>query len=136
MKILIAEDDFVCRTLIQELLKKYGACHVATNGKEAVTAFDKATKADEPYDLVCLDIMMPEMDGQQALREIRKIEQENGIGGSDCSKIIMTTALDDAKNIMGALVKGSADGYLNKPIRPEQLEEELQKLGFKAEKDN
>jgi two-component system chemotaxis response regulator CheY len=135
VKILIAEDDFVCRTLIQELLKKYGVCHVATDGKEAVTAFEKAMKAGEPYDLACLDIMMPEMDGQQALREIRKIEQENGIGGSDCTKIIMTTALDDAKNIMSALIKGSADGYLNKPIRPEQLEEELDKLGFKPGKE-
>jgi two-component system chemotaxis response regulator CheY len=136
LKILIAEDDFVCSTLMKELLRKYGTCHVASDGQEGVTAFDEALKAGEPFDLVCLDIMMPVMDGQEALREIRKIEQENGVEGSDCAKIIMTTALDDAKNIMDALVLGSAEGYLNKPITPEQLAEELNKFGFKPLKDN
>lgn len=130
MKILISDDDFVCRTLLQEIFQKYGTCHATSDGKEAVTAFENMLNTDEPYDLVCLDIMMPEMDGHQALQQIRKIEQENGIGGSDIVKVIMTTALDDAKNIMNAFIKGSCEGYLTKPIDYEQLEKELARLGF------
>jgi len=130
MRILIAEDDFVCRSLLQEILAKYGSCHAASNGREAVEAFEAKLKEGEPYDLVCLDIMMPEMDGQEALRTIRQIEKDNGVGGTDGSKIIMTTALDDAKNIMTAFIKGSCEGYITKPIDYAKLQEELTKLGF------
>jgi len=72
MKTLIAEDDFTGRLLLQEILKRYGALHIAVNGKEAVEAVRTAMDAGEPYDLVCLDIMMPEMDGYQALAEISR----------------------------------------------------------------
>lgn len=130
MKILIAEDDFVCRTLILEMLDEYGICHSAANGKEAVEAFAEGLESDEPYGLICLDIMMPEMDGQEALLKIRALEEEKGIGGYDAVKIVMTTALDDPKNIMQALVKGSCDGYLNKPIQPDSLAPMLEKLGI------
>ncbi len=130
MKILIVEDDFTCRVILQELIKKYGTCHSASNGKEALEAFENMHSQGEPYDLICLDIMMPEVDGQEALQQIREIESQKGIGGSDLVKIIMTTALNDAKNIMQALVKGSCDGYLTKPIIPEDLDKLLNKLGI------
>ena len=74
MKALIVEDDFTSRLLLQGLLQPFGVCHVCINGKEAVEAFKIALDQKEPYDLVCLDIMMPEMDGQTALKEIRAIE--------------------------------------------------------------
>ena len=67
MKTLIAEDDFTSSVILQELLRGYGPFHLASNGKDAVAAVAAALAAHEPYDLVCLDIMMPEMDGQEAL---------------------------------------------------------------------
>ncbi len=128
MKTLIAEDDFVSRTLLQEMLSPLGVCHIAIDGVEAMAAYLQALEAGEPYDLICLDIMMPNMDGQEVLAKIREIEKERLIGGSDIAKIIMVTALDDPKNIMKALVKGSCEAYLVKPIEYEKLITELKKL--------
>ena len=67
MKILLAEDDFVTRKFMANLLSKYGDCDVTVDGMEAVDAYMMALEDDDPYYLVCLDIMMPVMDGYQAL---------------------------------------------------------------------
>ncbi len=127
MKTLIAEDDFTSRLLLQGILQAYGECHISVNGLEAVAAFRTALDAGVPYDLVCLDIMMPEMDGQTALKRIRGIEEAAGIFSSDGAKIMMTTALDDKKNIMGAF-KEQCDVYLVKPIDRVKLVEQLRAL--------
>lgn len=129
MKTLIVEDDFTSRLVLQELLKSYGSSHIAVNGKEAVEAVRISLDANEPYDLICLDIMMPEMDGQQALREIRDLEEKRGIFSSDGAKIMMTTALSDMKNVIAAY-KSQCDAYLTKPIHKAQLIGELRKLGM------
>lgn len=130
MKILIAEDEFISRELMQDVMSKFGTCHLVVNGREAVQAFSIALGKKEPFDLVCLDIMMPKMDGQEALREIRKIEAENGVGGSDMAKVIMTTALTDPQNIMESFIKGSCEAYLTKPINIEKIEAILKKIGI------
>ena len=129
MKTLIVEDDFTSRLLLQELLKSYGPSHIAVNGKEAVEAVSTTLEANEPYDLICLDIMMPEIDGQQALREIRLMEKAKGIAGPDHVKIIMTTALGDRANVIKA-AQQQCDCFLVKPIQKAKLLEELRKLGL------
>lgn len=127
MKTLIVEDDFSSRLLLQELLKIYGRTHIAVNGKEAVEAVRMALEAREPYSLICLDIMMPEMDGLEALRQIRNLEENKGILSQNAAKIVMTTALADPKNVIAAF--GSlCDAYLTKPIHKAKLLEELRKL--------
>ena len=129
MKTLIAEDDFVSRLLLQELLKTYGPVHTAFNGKEALEAVQLAYQSGEPYELICLDIMMPEMDGQQALKEIRALEEEKGILLSRWCKIMMTTALADKQNVLEA-VRGKCDAFLVKPIQKAKLLEELRRLNL------
>ncbi len=129
MKTLVVEDEFASRLVLEELLRGYGPCHVAVNGKEAVHAFRKALEADEPYDLVCLDIMMPEMDGHQALKEIRSLEEARGILSSSGARILMTTALDDPRNVVDAF-KSLCDSYLVKPIKLNKLVAELKKMGL------
>jgi two-component system chemotaxis response regulator CheY len=126
MKTLIVEDDFTSRLLLQEILKNYGPSHVAVNGKEAVEAVSAALESGEPYDLVCMDIMMPEMNGQQALKNIRALEKAKGIFSSAGAKIIMTTALGDMKNVMTAF-SGLADDYLVKPIDKAKLLDQVRK---------
>lgn len=129
MRILIVEDEFSGRVLLMQLLSEYGKTDVAVNGKEAVTAFQTALDAGEPYDLLCLDIMMPEMDGHEALKAIREIEEQKGIQGLDGVKIIMTTALDDPKNVFKAF-REQCEAYLVKPIRKEKLMDTLKALGL------
>lgn len=130
MKTLIVEDEFVSRAKLQKILSTFGECHVAVNGNEGIEAFRAAMAAEEPYDLICMDILMPELDGHEALQEIRRIEQEQGIGGLDHVKVIMTTGLKDGKNVMKAFIKGQCEAYLPKPINREKLLGKLEELGL------
>lgn len=130
MKTLIVEDDFLARSLLSTLLSEYGICHVAVNGREALAAVERAFEAKEPYDLVCLDIMMPVMDGQEALLEIRKMEARRGIKGLDTTKVIMVTGIDDSKNIMKAFRQGQCEAYLTKPLDRHKLITHIRDLGL------
>jgi two-component system, chemotaxis family, chemotaxis protein CheY len=129
MKTLIAEDDFVSGATLRKLLNAYGLCDLAENGEDAEAAFQKALADGEPYDLVCLDIMMPKMDGHEVLASIRATEDDRGILLGDGAKIIMTTALGDAKNVMSAF-RDQCDAYLVKPVSKAALVERLSALGL------
>ena len=129
MKILLAEDDFVTRKFMRNFLSKYGECDVTVDGMEAVDAFMMAMEDDEPYDLVCLDVMMPVMDGYQALVGIRNIEKERNIPEEKMVKVIMTTALNDEKNVKMAFDLGCTI-YSGKPIDQDRFEQALAKLGL------
>jgi two-component system chemotaxis response regulator CheY len=129
MKILLAEDDFVTRKFMSNFLSKYGECDVTVDGMEAVDAFMMALEDDEPYDLVCLDIMMPVMDGYQALQGIRNLEKEREIPEEKAVKVIMATALNDEKNVNMAFELGCTV-YSGKPIDQERFEQALKKLGL------
>ena len=83
MKFLIVDDDPACREFLVAVLLPYGSCDLAFDGAEAIDAFRLALDDGEPYDLICLDIMMPGVDGHKALDGIRSIEHERGIGGLD-----------------------------------------------------
>jgi two-component system chemotaxis response regulator CheY len=120
MRTLVAEDDPTSRLLLKTFLSKYGDCQVAVNGKEAVAAFKAARDNGNYYDLICMDIMMPEMDGQTAVREIRALEEAGGTLSTDGAKIIMTTALDDVTNVVESF-QLLCDAYLFKPIETAKL---------------
>ena len=129
MKCLIVEDDFTARRLMQRYLSLYFECDVAVDGLEAVKVFQQSFEDNDPYDLICFDIMMPNMNGHDALKVVRQIESEHGIDGLDRVKVIMTTALDDSKNVMTAFSEG-CEVYLVKPVEREHLYEEVEKLGL------
>lgn len=127
MKILIVEDDLTSRMFLQELLAKYGSLHVAINGAEAVEAVCISLEQNAPYDLICLDIIMPQMNGQEALEKIRELEETNGILSSKGAKIVMITSLEDLKNVSKSY-KNLCDAYIAKPIHANILLQELKKL--------
>ncbi len=129
-RILVVEDDFVSRKLIQKLMTEYGTCDMAANGQEGIDAFIAAHAEKAPYDLVCLDIMMPVMDGQEVLRRLRNHEDQLGIRGLDGAKVLMITALDDFKNIMTAF-REQCEGYLVKPVEKAKVDAQMADLGFK-----
>ena len=121
MRILIAEDDFTSRRLLQKLLEPFGQSDVAVNGEEAVAAFKAAHEEGYPYDLICLDIMTPEMDGQQALKVIRQREKEMKVAPRSEVKVLMTTALDQPQDVVEAFYRGGCTDYLVKPIEKKKL---------------
>ena len=127
MKILLAEDDLVTRKFMTNFLSKYGECDVTVDGMEAVDAFMMALEDDEPYDLICLDIMMPVMDGYQALVAIRKLEKEKNVPEDKAVKVIMTTALNEERNVKMAFELGCTI-YSGKPINQDRFEQALKKL--------
>lgn len=129
MKILLAEDDFASRKFMDKYLSKYGDCEITVDGEEAVDAFMMALEDDEPFDLVCLDVMMPVLDGYQVLKAIRDIEAEKGIEKKDRVKVIMTTALNEERNVKMAFDLG-CEAYSAKPIDEKKFEKVLQKLGL------
>ncbi|MBT8339029.1 MAG: response regulator [Desulfatitalea sp.] len=130
MKILIAEDDDISRKIIRTIVSRLGACDTVVDGAEAVEAFELAWEDGQPYDLILLDIMMPDVDGQEALKQIRQIERQMGIRGKQEVKVIMLTALDDPRSVVEAYYRGGANAYLVKPIDTEKLKAELKKLNL------
>jgi two-component system, chemotaxis family, chemotaxis protein CheY len=130
MKTLIVEDELTAQKLMTEILTEYGKCDVAMDGAQAIRLFETALEVKEPYDLVCMDIMMPTMDGQQATKKIRDIEKKRKIKNNDGVKVIMTTALGDPKNVIDAFCKGGATSYIVKPIKKQKLLDEVKKLGL------
>ena len=130
MKILIVDDDFMIRRILKDILSPLGDCDVVTDGSEALQAFRLAWEENAPYDLICMDIMMPDMDGQQSLREIRALEEKLEIEQTDEVKVVMVSALDDPKNVVQAFSKGGATSYIVKPIEKEKLLSEIRRLGL------
>jgi two-component system chemotaxis response regulator CheY len=120
LRMLLVEDDFSSRLLLQTFLARYGECHVAVNGKEAVAAVRSALDCGESYDLICMDIMMPEMDGREAVRQVRAMEEAHGILSTAGAKIIMTTAVDDIREVIRCF-RELCDAYLVKPVDLSQL---------------
>ena len=129
MRILFAEDVFASRKFMLKFLSKFGECDVTVDGMEAVDAYLMALEADVPYDLVCLDIMMPNLDGYQALKAIRDIEEDRKLPEEERAKIIMTTALNEGANVNKAFDLGCV-AYAGKPIEQSKFENVLRKLGL------
>lgn len=128
MKILIAEDDKVSEILMNNYLKGFGECHMVNDGKQAYDAFIEAFHTF-PFDLICLDIMMPVMTGQEALKKIREYENKNGRTGLDQTKIIMVTALDQKDEIMEAFNSG-CESYIIKPVSKSDIAKAINDLGL------
>lgn len=130
MRILIVEDEFTSRKLLTALLSDFGKCDTASDGVECLEKFKSSLEDGSPYDLICMDIMMPNKDGHQALKEMRTIEREMGVQPSEETKVIMVTALNDPKTVVKAYYKGGAAAYLPKPIEVESLHAILRDLAL------
>ncbi|MBF0127848.1 MAG: response regulator [Magnetococcales bacterium] len=130
MRTLIVDDELNNRYLLQQIMAPYGECDLAENGAEALEFFQAAMEDGVPYDLVLLDIMMPVMNGQDALRAIRSYENQQGHSGSQETVIIMVSALDTENHVVNAFFKGGCTDYLTKPVMRPTLLAKLQEYNL------
>jgi len=129
MKIMIVEDEAVSRKVMLNKLESIGECTAVSSGKEAISLFDKATIGKKPFDLIILDISMPDMDGIKVLDIIRKKENKLGIKKTEQIKIIMVTASMRQANIKKCISLG-CNSYISKPFNTQKIYQELERLGF------
>ncbi|MDF2523263.1 MAG: histidine kinase [Clostridiales bacterium] len=127
--ILIAEDDLNSRKFMSKFLSRYGECDVVVDGLETIDAYMMSMREKKPYDLICLDIMMPKIDGVKVLKAIRELETQKGILPEKRAKIIMTTALGETELVKTAFEYG-CQAYASKPIDIDKFVEVMEKIGI------
>lgn len=120
MRILIVDDDIISSNFLLKILSEFGVCDIAVNGIEAVDAFILAHEEGNPYDLICLDLMLPLFDGADALSTIRKIEDNKKAEHLKKVRVIITSALND-KELINRLSQSGFDEYFMKPIDLDKL---------------
>ncbi len=129
IKILIIEDELTSSKTLNSFLHTVGEIDIAVNGNKALIAVKKALENNQPYDLIFLDIMLPELDGITVLKKIRQFESQQGVNEHARSKVIMTSANTD-KNIILKAARADCTAYLIKPIDKIRLYNEIRKHGF------
>ncbi|HPG41417.1 MAG TPA: response regulator [bacterium] len=129
MRILVVDDDYVSRTKLKSLLSAYGDCDAVPNGEMALEMFQKSHADAMPYNLITMDIEMPDLTGQEVVHRIRKWETDKKVKFSQQVKILMITIKNDVKDIMTSFSEG-CEWYLTKPVTPDNLREALAKVTF------
>lgn len=128
MRALVAEDDLASGKFMEKLLAKYGEVVVARDGIAAVDEFVKAVNNNEKFDLVCMDIMMPKIDGYKALASIRDAERKLGLARDSRCKVVMISALDEGFD--AGYASDDYEEYICKPIDIMKFDAIVKKLGL------
>jgi two-component system chemotaxis response regulator CheY len=121
MRVLITDDEPMNLRVLTGMLKGIAECETMPGGKETLEAFERSLRSNEPYDLILLDIMMPEMDGHECLEAIRKLEQQYQVKPGAEVMVVMVSALCDQQNVCKAFFRGHATSYLTKPVDKSDL---------------
>ncbi|ACH37404.1 MULTISPECIES: response regulator [Citrifermentans] len=116
MNCLIVEDNEFSREALRLFLAPHAEIELAADGQEGVELFQNALARGNRFDLVLLDVVMPKLDGQQALKLMRQAEKDYAVTEKQKAVIIMTTALTSAEQMQQALWDGDCTDYLVKPI--------------------
>ncbi len=130
MNCLIVDDNPINRKVLLEYLAAYGNCDVAGNGLEAVEQFEAELTTGEPYDLILLDLMMPKMNGQNAMRKIRDIERKNNVQVREQVVIIIVTAVSSPKDMLMMSGCDRNTDVLKKPVKKVELMAKLKEYGL------
>ena len=126
MKILIVDDYEVGCFLLEKQLSDYGTLVTVNNGSKAIEVFKDALDEGERFDLICLDYVMPEINGMKVLKTIRQIESEYQITRDEGVRIIMVSAVGYEEEVVKAYENG-CDAYIIRPYQKEQLTAEIHK---------
>lgn len=135
IKILLVEDEIISRKILNSFLLPVGEVDIVVNGNEAITAVKKALENNQPYELIFLDIMLPELDGITTLKQIRATEAQQNVNKKIKSKIIMTSAMFEKEIVLEA-ARSDCSAYLIKPIDKRRLYNEIRRHGFDIPNSN
>jgi two-component system chemotaxis response regulator CheY len=129
MRILVVDDDEATRLCLSKVLESSGEITGVSNGVDALAAFGKALEEGRPFGVVCMDINMPRLNGQQALKAMRDMELKHKVPPGQEAKVVMVSACTDTANVVEAYFGGLADGFVSKPLRVASFKDELRKVG-------
>ncbi len=128
MKILVVDDEIVSRKKMMKITNDFGPCDGAQNGKDALSLVKTALAEWKLYDLITLDVSMPDISGTEVLSSIRKMEEERGLDEEEQAKILMVTSHSDMETVKACV--GKCNGYMIKPFNKEVLLEKMKKIGL------
>ncbi len=129
MRILIADDELVSRSKLEKIMSTFGDCEVVESGSQAVDAFKKAWEEWTPFDLIALDILMPQMNGMDTILEIRRLEAVKRVANKHRAKILMVTS-EAERDVVLTCVQAGCNEYIIKPFNLELVTKKLSDLGF------
>ncbi len=129
MKILIVDDEMVSRRKMEIIMREYGECQSVENGNAAIRTFTEAIEAGTPFDLMTLDISLPDMEGTTVLKMIRDLEKGNTIPEDRRVRVLMVTAHGDKEIVMTSIAAG-CDDYIVKPFTLDTITQKLEKIGL------
>ncbi|NOX88586.1 MAG: response regulator [Calditrichaeota bacterium] len=129
MRMLVTEDVELMQKLLRRFLEPYGEISFARGGHEAFRQFKDTVTTHKYFDLICLDIDIPEINGLDLLKNIRVAEKLFRVPLENRAKIVMVSSTNDANIVMKAIKLG-CNGYIVKPFGKERIVSELKKLGL------
>jgi len=129
MRTLIVEDVHFLALILQRIIEPYSKSDFAHNGAVAIEKYTKAFTKGRAYDLICLDLLLPEMDGFEVLRSVRQFEDEFSLTAEKRTKIIVVSTFNDQKTVAKARAAG-CDSYIAKPFRKDKVLRAIEKLGL------
>lgn len=129
MYTLVVDDEIVSRTKLETLMGTFGQCQSAENGGQALTLFQNALDDDNGFELILLDIDMPDMQGTEVLKCLRAVEETCAGSTNPRAVVIMVTAQADQDHVMACIQNGCND-YITKPFNIDTIKDKLSKLGL------
>ena len=129
MRVLIVDDEVASRKKLESIMHDFGECVPVETGTEALAEFQEAWNQWRPFDLITLDISMPEMDGTEVLHRIRELEAEKGVAEEKKANIFIVTGQTD-KNRMITAIRGGCNDFIRKPYKRLRILEKLEECGL------
>lgn len=128
MKILVVDDEIVSQKKMMKILSGFGTCDGVKTGKDALRAVKTALEKWQLYNLITLDVSMPDISGVDVLTAVREMETDRGLTDDEKSKILMVTSHSDMETVKACV--GKCDGYIIKPFNKEVMTGKIKKTGL------
>ena len=128
MRILVVDDEVVSRKKMMKSVSDLGTCEGVQNGNAALSAVRTALEEWKLYNLITLDISMPDISGTEVLTQIRDMETQRGLDSEERATIFMVTSHSDIDTVKACV--GKCNGYIIKPFNKEVVMEKLKKAGL------